>query len=245
MGKSEPFAAFPSLGPCSGPIGEFFFRRSLPPVFPATSSKPRCGLSLIRRDTDWKQLCMGNAIKISRQNRVDHLGVPHQDGNLSTMTASRAPALRVGRRVARAADRPRRSAPRPAIRSHLHHAIFYARNSQRPELAISFRNQHAPDRPGTIRLVPELFRQFVQPPLLPVRLDVRGNSGRRLPVHRRSLRQRMKRPLQNVFAIQLVVQQIEPIARRVLCFAVCNAVCNFPTLTGGIRLMPISWMSVT
>ncbi len=26
---------------------------------------------------------------------------------------------------------------------------------------------------------------------------------------------------------------------------VCNAVCNFPTLIGGNRLTPISWMSVT
>ncbi len=57
--------------------------------------------------------------------------------------------------------------------SHLHHAIFYARNSQRSELAITFRDEHASDRSGTIRSVLEFLRQFVQPPISAVRLDVR------------------------------------------------------------------------
>ena len=44
--------------------------------------------------------------------------------------------------------------------SHLHHTIFDARNSQRPELAITFRYEHASDRFGT-SFVPEFLRHFV------------------------------------------------------------------------------------
>ena len=55
----------------------------------------------------------------------------------------------------------------------MNHPVSNRGDSQRPELAIPFRDVHAPDRPGTIRSVPELFRQFVQPLVSSVRLDVR------------------------------------------------------------------------
>ena len=48
---------------------------------------------------------------------------------------------------------------------HLHHTIFDARNAQRPLLAIPFGDVHASDRLGSIRSLPEFFRQFVQPPV--------------------------------------------------------------------------------
>ena len=103
--------------------------------------------------------------------------------------------------------------------SHLHHAIFYARNSQRSELAITFRDEHASDRPGTIRSVLEFLRQFVQPPVSAVRLDVR----KALAVDSRCpaiIAAADEGPLQDVSAIQFVVQRVEPVVRRVLRFGV-------------------------
>ena len=46
----------------------------------------------------------------------------------------------------------------------------------------SFRDVHPSDRLGTIRLVPESFRQFVQPPIPAVRFD----RLERLVVHSRA-----------------------------------------------------------
>jgi hypothetical protein len=103
--------------------------------------------------------------------------------------------------------------------SHLYHAIFYARNSERPELAVPFGDEHASDRPGAIRSVPELFRQFVQPLVSSVRLDVRETLAvdtRRTVV----LTTADECPLQDVSTIQLVVQRVEPVVRRVLRFGV-------------------------
>src|SRR5208337_3513520 len=76
-------------------------------------------------------------------------------------------------------------------------------------LAISFRDKHAPDRPGTIRSVPEFFRQFVQPLVSSVRLDVRealAVNPRRAAI----IATAHEGPLQDVSAIQLVIQRIEP-----------------------------------
>ena len=109
--------------------------------------------------------------------------------------------------------------------SHLNHAIFYARNSERPELAITFRYEHASDRSGTIRLVPEFFRQFVQPPFFSIRLDVR----KALAVDPRCAaisKATDEGPLQDVSAVQLVVQ-----ARRTGSRASSSLWCAAPSVT--------------
>ncbi len=103
--------------------------------------------------------------------------------------------------------------------SHLYHAIFYAGNPERPELAVPFGDEHASDRSGTIRSTPELFRQFVQPPVSSIRLDVRkalAVDSRRPAI----IAAADESPLQDISAIQLVVQRVEPIVRRVLRFSV-------------------------
>ena len=93
------------------------------------------------------------------------------------------------------------------------------RNSQRPELAIPFRDEHAPDRLGTIRFVLEFFRQFVQPPIFSVRLDVRETLAVD-PLCAVVDTTADEGPLQDVSPIQLVVQSVEPVVRRVLRFGV-------------------------
>src|SRR6266550_7117590 len=51
--------------------------------------------------------------------------------------------------------------------------IPHGRDAQRPEFAIGLRYEHASDWLWPVRLLPERKRQFSQPPLDPVRLDVR------------------------------------------------------------------------
>ena len=58
------------------------------------------------------------------------------------------------------------------LRRHLHHPIPYRRNAQRSLLAIRFGNVNSPHRTGTIRLRPKFFRQFAQPLLDAIALDV-------------------------------------------------------------------------
>jgi hypothetical protein len=104
-------------------------------------------------------------------------------------------------------------------RSHLDHAISYAGNSERPQLAITFRYEHASDRPGTIRFLPELFRQFVQPAKHAVLLD----RGKALAVNPRCTTVVMAACVgeaQNIPVIDLVVQRVESIVGRVLRFGV-------------------------
>jgi hypothetical protein len=105
---------------------------------------------------------------------------------------------------------------------HRHRCRHYrsvgkARNAQRAHLAPGLRYPHPPYCFRSIRLPEEFVRQFAQPSLLPVRLDVREV----LPVYPRCAMIGFTAPvgvLQHVLAIQLVIQQIEPIARRSLRF---------------------------
>src|SRR6516162_7410187 len=59
--------------------------------------------------------------------------------------------------------------------------IPHGRDAQRPEFAVGLRYVHASDRLWSVCLLPERKRQFGQPPLDPIRLDVR----KVLPVHAR------------------------------------------------------------
>ena len=93
-----------------------------------------------------------------------------------------------------------------------HHAIRNSRNSEWPKLISCLRNPDPSHRLSSIRLRAEYVRQFVEPSLLPVRLDVR----KFLPIYPRRAFISFA-PLigvsQYIFAIQLVVQQIESIVR--------------------------------
>ncbi|MBI3821271.1 MAG: hypothetical protein HY289_01170 [Planctomycetes bacterium] len=93
---------------------------------------------------------------------------------------------------------------------HLHHAITDRWNAQRPLIPVRLRYPNSPDCLRLIRLLFEFLRQFTQPLLFAVLLDV----FERLPIHARSApvlpatRQGM---FENVEAVHLVVERVETI----------------------------------
>jgi hypothetical protein len=97
--------------------------------------------------------------------------------------------------------------------------IPHARDAQRPELAVGLRYKHSSDWLWPISLLPEGKRQFRQPSLDPIRLDVRKILAvdTRRPLIRAALGIGMR---QNVVAADLVVQSVEAIAGFRLCFGV-------------------------
>jgi hypothetical protein len=103
--------------------------------------------------------------------------------------------------------------------------IPQGRDAQRPDLAVGLRNKHSSDGVRSIDLLPESKRQFAEPPLHPIRLDVR----KILTIHTRctlvgeALRVAMS---QDILAADLVVQGVEAITGFCLRFRV-NAICNF------------------
>ena len=112
---------------------------------------------------------------------------------------------------------------------------------QRALLAIAFRDEHATHGVRPIRSLSQFGRQFVEPSVSPVRLDVREG----LAVHPRGAvvgATAQVGELQDVPAIHLVVQPIEPILRRSLRFGMqrrleflnlrwrCEAHANLPAL---------------
>jgi len=97
--------------------------------------------------------------------------------------------------------------------------IAQGRDAQRPEFAIGLRYVHSSDWLWPVRLLPERKRQFSQPPLDPVCLDVRkvlAVDPRRALV-RAALGIGMR---QNVVAADLVVQGVEAIVGLCLRFRV-------------------------
>ena len=97
--------------------------------------------------------------------------------------------------------------------------IPHGRDAQRPEFAVGLRDKHSSDWLRSVSLLPERKRQFSQPPLDPICLDVREV----LAVHARcalvgtTLSIGMR---QNVLAADLVVQSVEAIAGLRLRFRV-------------------------
>jgi hypothetical protein len=113
-------------------------------------------------------------------------------------------------------------------RSHLHYTVLDARDPERPLLAIRFRDVHASDRSRDVRSLAEVIRQFVQPPVHAVGLDVLE----RLAVESRRATVGTAAgvgPRQHVSSVQLVVQRIEPIVGRLLRFGVQRRL-EFPNL---------------
>src|SRR5437588_8309188 len=97
--------------------------------------------------------------------------------------------------------------------------IPHARDAQRPEFAVGLRYKHSSDWLWPVGLLPERKRQFSQPSLDPVCLDVRevlAIDPRRALV-RAALGIGMR---QNVVAADLVVQSVEAIAGLCLRFRV-------------------------
>jgi hypothetical protein len=99
------------------------------------------------------------------------------------------------------------------------HPITQGRDTQRPEFAVGFRYEHSSDGVRLVRLLLERKRQFAEPPLRAVRLDIREV----LTVHARcalvgaALGPGMG---QDVLAADLVVQRVEAIAGFSLRFRV-------------------------
>ena len=82
---------------------------------------------------------------------------------------------------------------------------------KRPELAVGLWDEHSSDRIQSVALLPERKRQFAEPPLDAIRLNVREV----LTVYpRRALVGAAlgKRMSQDVLAADLVVQRVEAIA---------------------------------
>ena len=85
--------------------------------------------------------------------------------------------------------------------------------AQWPELAIGLRDEHSSYRFRSVRLLPECKRQFPEPPLDAIRLDVR----KVLAVHTRcALIRAALGPgvCQDVLTVDLVVQRVEAVPRR-------------------------------
>src|SRR5262249_15291125 len=124
---------------------------------------------------------------------------------------------------------------------HLHHAIPDRADAQRALLAIPFRDEHATHGVRSIRSSSQFGRQFVEPSVAPVRLDVLEG----LAVHPRGAvvgPAAQVGELQDVPSVDLVVQPVEPIVRRSLRFGMqrrleflnlrwsCEAHANLPAL---------------
>jgi hypothetical protein len=97
--------------------------------------------------------------------------------------------------------------------------IPQGRDAQRPEFAVGLRYKHSSDGLRPVGLLPERKRQFSQPPLDPICLDVRKilavDSRRALVGAALGIGMR-----QNVLAADLVVQSVEAIAGFRLRFRV-------------------------
>src|SRR4029434_10072297 len=93
------------------------------------------------------------------------------------------------------------------------------RDAQRPEFAVGLRYVHSSDGSRSVSLLPDGKRQFAEPPLHPIRLDVR----KILTVHTRcalvgaALGVSMR---QDVLTADLVVQGVEAITGFCLRFRV-------------------------
>ena len=90
--------------------------------------------------------------------------------------------------------------------------ITQGRDAQRPEFAVGLRDKHSSDGVRSVALLSERKRQFTEPPLHPVRLDVREV----FPVHARCalVRAALGPGMgQDVIAADLVVQRVEAVTR--------------------------------
>src|SRR4249919_120615 len=93
------------------------------------------------------------------------------------------------------------------------------RDAQRPEFAVGFRYEHSSDGSRSISLLPERKRQFAEPSLHPIRLDIREL----LTIHARCALVGAALGIgmnQDVLAADLVVHGVEAIPGFCLRFRV-------------------------
>src|SRR5208283_5128531 len=93
------------------------------------------------------------------------------------------------------------------------------RDAQRPQVAVGLRDKHSSDGVWSVSLLLERKRQFTEPPLHPIRFDVRKvlSIHTRRPLVRAALGIGVS---QNILAVNLVVQSVEAILRFCLRFRV-------------------------
>jgi len=187
-------------------------------MFLGTSGKPMSVLLLIAIRTDWDPVdtaeCSRSSPRGRRRRRPDDHGTAAPPPQPSPAGRS-APA---GRHIVQVEGRLRRSAPAPAALCHAD-PIPHARDAQRSELAVGLRYKRSSDWLWPVGLLPERKRQFSQPSLDPVCLDVRkilAVDPRRALVGA-ALGIGMR---QNVVAADLVEHSVEAIAGFRLCFRV-------------------------
>jgi hypothetical protein len=162
------------------------------------------------------QLGVRDTVEVARQVRVDHLGMPRPEQPVDLPDGVQGAAvgpvgvllgLQVGLEDRREDQH----------HSHLRHAVPDRRDPQRPLLPVRFGDENPAHGVRSVRLAPRFGRQFVQPAVQPVRLDVlerpavdprRAVIGTTADVG----------PLQYVATVHLVVQRVEPIAGRSLRF---------------------------
>src|SRR6185312_759882 len=124
---------------------------------------------------------------------------------------------------------------------HLRHAVPDRTDPQRALLAIAFRDEYAAHGVRSIRPLLQFGRQFVEPSVAPVRLDVLEGPA----VHPRGAvvgTAAQVGELQDIPSVHLVIQPVEPIVRRSLRFGMqrrpeflnlrwrCEAHANLPAL---------------
>src|SRR6202022_3947682 len=172
---------------------------------------PRCLTSLHKPEGSMKQL------PSSPRGRRPRLPDGHETAALPPLRRPAGRCARRGRRRFPVEGRLRRSAPAPASLPSCRPDP--ARSAQRPEFAVGLPYEPASDRLRSVCLLPERKRQFSQPPLDPIRFDVR----KVLAVYSRCALVGAALGIgmcQDVFTADLVVQGIEAIASFCLRFRV-------------------------
>ena len=172
---------------------------------------------------------MCRVIQVPFQVRVHYIGVPGVDQVMDVTHRFQRfppPTIRVLLRLhVGLEDRVEHQ-----HRRRLHHAVTDRRNPQRSFSTVRFGRVRPQDGVGSVLLLPEILRQFAEPPFAPIGLDVlealtvhAGNPavGTALGVG----------VGQHVFAVQLVVKRVETIVRRSLRFRVQRRL-QFPNFQG-------------
>jgi hypothetical protein len=173
------------------------------------------------------QFGVGDRVEVPAQVRVDHLGIPASQPGVDRLDGVQRTAAFTIRVLLRLQIGLENRAENDHG-GHLHHAIADRGNTHRSLLAVRLGNPYPPHGWRSIRLVSQCFRQFPQPAIHAVAFDVRE----RLAVHARCSAVRTAAAvgvLQHIFAVQFVVQQVEPIAGFSLRFATERRL-KFPNL---------------
>lgn len=111
---------------------------------------------------------------------------------------------------------------------HLDYAVLDRWYAQRSLAAVRFRDVRPKQRTRLIRLLFQGFRQFVQPPVLAIRLDIRETY----PVHPCDACIGLAVPIgvfEDIAAVQLVVESVEAVAGRRFRF-IAQCPLQFPNL---------------